>query len=160
MPRFRRLAPALALVLVLTGCTDDFAPVAVAAIGGVPTVVWKFCDTDRGVGSVTVSRVTDAEPEQWPVVWRARLDAGATPLRRVPVATQVSGYTVLTQDAWPLRTDVTYAVTDATDVDRVNVLASSLEFRHSVLLSGEVVADPETDRDLDRWLGTDGPECA
>jgi hypothetical protein len=132
--------------------------VAVAAAKDVPTVVWKFCDADRGVASVTVSRVTDAEPEQWPLVWRARLDAGWSPLDEVPVAVEVGGYTVETEE-WPLRPDVAYAVTDASDVDGVNVLAYILEFRVSALQSGEVVADPETNQDLDTWLGPAGPEC-
>jgi hypothetical protein len=145
--------------LLVTGCSPDFAPVAVAAVGDEPGVVWNFCEADRGVGSVTVSRVTDAEPEQWLPVWRARLQRGATALDRVPITDAVDGYAVETRDSWPLQPDVRYAVTDATDTAGVNVLAYILDFRVSGLRNGEVVADPETHQGLDTWLGPDGPEC-
>jgi hypothetical protein len=125
----------------------------------VPSAIWKFCDADRGLGSIVVSQVTDDEPEAWPRVWSARLDARSTPRPEISLANQVDGYTVKTYEGWPLRPDITYAITRADDSEGFSVLGNVLEFQTSELNEEEVLDLQAGDDDLARWLGPDGPAC-
>lgn len=143
---------------VLTGCAGPEVPAAVATADGAATLMWKFCDAERGIGDVAVARVTDDAPEDWPTVWRARLDDGATPLHDVPVAASIDGYLVETQD-WPLRPGARYAVVDASDAEGYDVLFVVLEFEVPTDGQPALTAEPETALDLAGWLGRDGPSC-
>ena len=109
---------------------------------------------------MTISRVSgSSDPGAWPVVWRARSDGDDTALGSLPVVDEIVGYTVTTDDGWPLREGVRYAVTDATDEDGYNQLAVVLEFVVADLREGAVEADPPTEQNFDTWLGPAGPEC-
>jgi hypothetical protein len=155
----RRLAIATGLSLVATGCIPPGPPTAVAVQDGLPSLLVKFCDAERGLGTVVVSRVTRDEPESWPVVWRARLTPGATPLAQLPIDSQVTGYTIKAGDDWPLKSDVEYAVTDSRD-DQGYSVGVILNFRISELShSGRVVADEGDGETRATWLGAQGPAC-
>jgi hypothetical protein len=157
--RIESLAALFAVGLATAACTPPFPPEGVTLRKGVPAVVWKFCDPDRAVGGVVVSRVTEDEPETWPQVWSARLDPGSAPLTQIPIADRVVGYTVETHDGWPLQPDVTYAVTEVADTEDFNAGGCILEFHPSELSEGDVVSHEEGGQDLGTWLGPDGPDC-
>jgi hypothetical protein len=145
--------------LTVVACSPPFPPVGITSTDGPPSVLWKFCDTDLGINSVVVSRVTDDEPEAWPQVWSAVRDSRATALAEVPIDDTVPGYTVETDEGWPLEPNATYAVTDAVDSRGGNALGVVLEFQLAELRSGKVVSPEKNGLDLKSWLGRGGPAC-
>jgi|GEM_PF-5488668 len=146
--------------LLLAACTDRGAPAAVALVDDAPAIAWKFCDSDRGVGAVTVA----ANTEDQPAVWRATLRPGAAALATVPVMAQVEGYDVETTEGWPLRSDRTYTVTDAVDAQGTS-LPPPPDFAPAELDTDEVLYDDGSGRleraagTVSQWLQADEPGC-
>ena len=148
-----------AIGLTVASCAPPFPPVGITSTDGLASVLWKFCDADLGMDSVVVSRVTVDEPEAWPQVWSARRDSRAPALAEIPIDDTVPGYTVDTDEGWPMDPDATYAVTDAVDSNGGNALAFVLEFRLADLEPGRVVSAETEALDLTSWLGRSGPAC-
>lgn len=154
------LAGLLAFAIV-GGVTSEpqFPALGVGLSDRTPVLYFKLCH-GRSVGRVVLGRADKAEPPyRAKAVWTAVLAQPSLERENLPIASTISGYSVMsTLPQAALAPGETYVVTAATDARGTNILQSVLAFNVEELKAGFIVSNDAT-MNLTRWLGPSGPPC-